>query len=218
MVRITQPFTSWTHRLARIAVRPLIGTGITPNDLTTARIVTGVASCAAFTIGDPTWDLWGGLLWLVSCFLDRADGELARIGGMSSPTGHLYDYYSDVAINALFFVAIGIGLRDGFLGHASIALGIIAGATVAIASVLSERLEKLAATGDKAYAGVLGFDFDDVLYLFAPAVWIDWSMPLLIGASVGGPAFAVITWQRLNVLVRKKAVVAEVRMPGSDAR
>jgi len=218
MIRVTQPFTSWTHRLARIAVRPLIGTGITPNDLTTARIATGVASCAAFTIGDPTWDLWGGFLWLVSCFLDRADGELARIGGMSSPGGHLYDYYSDVAINALFFVAIGIGLREDFLGHASIALGVIAGTTVAIASVLSERLEKMAATGDKAYAGVLGFDFDDVLYLFAPAVWIGWSMPLLIGASIGGPVFAVLTWQRLNALLRRKAVVVEVRSSRPDPR
>jgi archaetidylinositol phosphate synthase len=218
MLRVTQPFTSWTHRLARLAVRPLVGTGITPNNLTTARVVTGVASCAAFMIGDPTWDLWGGLLWLVSCFLDRADGELARIGAMSSPNGHLYDYYSDVAINALFFVAIGIGLRDGFLGHASIAFGVIAGSTVAIASVLSERLEKFTATGDKAYAGVLGFDFDDVLYLFAPAVWIDWSMPLLIGASVGGPVFAVITWQRLNAEVRRQAIGAGTRASGPDSK
>ena len=217
MLRITQPFTSWTHRLARKAVRPLIGTGVTPNDLTTARVVTGVASCAAFMIGDPAWEVWGGLLWLVSCFLDRADGELARIGGMSSPGGHLYDYYSDVAINALFFAAIGIGLRDGFLGHASIALGIIAGSTVALASVLSERLEKMAATGDKAYAGVFGFDFDDVLYLFAPAVWVGLSMPLVIGASIGGPVFAVITWQRLSAIVQRKAFAAEMRTSDRDA-
>jgi phosphatidylglycerophosphate synthase len=216
-VRITEPFTSWTHRLARRAVRPLVGTGITPNDLTTARVVTGVASCAAFGIGDSTWDLWGGVLWIVSCFLDRADGELARIGKMSSPGGHLYDYYSDVAINALFFVAIGVGLRDGFLGHASIGFGIVAGSTVALASVLSERLEKTAATGEKAYAGVLGFDFDDVLYLFAPAVWIGLGMPLLIGAAIGGPVFAALTWYRLSAILQRKALVTVTTAPEHDA-
>ncbi len=26
--------------------------------------------------------------------------------------------------------------------------------------------------GDKAYAGRWGFDFDDILYLFAPVVWL----------------------------------------------
>jgi phosphatidylglycerophosphate synthase len=217
MLRFTQPYTSWTHRLARVAVRPLVGTGITPNDLTTARTLTGVGACAAFMVGDPSWGLWGGLLWLVSCFLDRADGELARIGGLSSPAGHLYDYYSDVAINALFFVAIGVGLRDGYFGSFSIALGLVAGSTVAIASILSERLEKLVATGEKAYAGVLGFDFDDVLYLFAPAVWLDWSAPLLVGASVGGPVFAVLTWQRLNAALQQRAFVADVTNAGPDA-
>jgi phosphatidylglycerophosphate synthase len=216
MLRFTQPYTSWTHRLARVSVRPLVGTRVTPNNLTTARIATGVGACAAFMVGDQEWEVWGGFLWLVSCFLDRADGELARLGGLSSPGGHLYDYYSDVAINALFFVAIGVGLRDGYFGPSSIALGLVAGSTVAIASILSERLEKLAATGEKAYAGVLGFDFDDVLYLFAPAVWLGWSAPLLVGAAVGGPVFAVLTWQRLNAL-QQRTLLAGARAPDSDA-
>jgi archaetidylinositol phosphate synthase len=38
---------------------------------------------------------WGGGIWLLSAFLDRADGELARIGDMMSRGGHVYDYYSD---------------------------------------------------------------------------------------------------------------------------
>ena len=51
--------TSWTHRLARIVVRPLIGTGITPNHLTTLRLVTGVFACAALVPGDTYWNWWG---------------------------------------------------------------------------------------------------------------------------------------------------------------
>lgn len=194
----TPPYTSWTHRLARICVRPMVGGPVTPNHLTAGRLVSGVAACAAFMTGDPTWDLWGGILWLVSCFLDRADGELARLGGTSSPGGHLFDYYCDVGVNSLFFFAVGVGLRNGALGGWAIALGTLAGVSVGLASVLSEKLEEKAATEDKAYAGILGFDFDDVLYLFGPAAWGGLFPFLLVGASVGAPFFAVLTWARLR--------------------
>ena len=194
----TPPHTSWTHRLARLCVRPLLDSPVTPNHLTAARLVSGVAASAAFMVGDPSWNLWGGILWLVSCFLDRADGELARLADACSPNGHLFDYYSDIGVNSLFFFAIGVGLRDGALGVWAIALGALGGASVGLASVFSEKLEEKNATGDKAYAGILGFDFDDILYLFGPAAWANLFSFLLIGASVGAPFFAIITWLRLR--------------------
>ncbi len=48
-------------------------------------------------------------------------------------------------------------------------------------------------TRDKAFPGLWGFEFDDVLYLFAPIVWLGCQMPLVVGASVGTPAFALLT-------------------------
>ena len=205
----TQPFTSWTHRLTRLLVRPLVGTAITPNHLTTVRVVTGIAACIAFAVGDVRWDFWGGVLWIVSCLLDRADGELARLGGTSSPGGHLYDLYSDIAINSLFFLAIGIGLRGTLLDWWAIPAGVLAAGAVAGASVLSERLEKLWGTGQKAYVGIAGFDFDDVIYLFAPAAWLGWLSPLLIGAALGAPVFLVWTWMRLRIAERQAAALAQ---------
>lgn len=178
-------------------VRPLVGGPITPNHLTTARLVTGVAACSAFAFGTASGNLWGGVLWILSALLDRADGELARLGGTTSPSGHTYDYACDVAVNGLFFLGIGIGLRHGVLGPWTIAMGALAGATIVAASILSELLEKQRADGVKAYAGYGGFDFDDVLYLFAPVAWLDWLFPLLIGAAIGGPVFALLTWYRL---------------------
>jgi len=194
---LTPPHTSWTHRLSRVLVRPLVGTRITPNDLTTGRLVTGVAACAAFAVGDPGWDVWGGLLWLASCLLDRADGELARMSGTTSAGGHRYDYFCDVAVNGLFFLCIGIGIRDGDLGGWAIALGVLAGGSVAAASVLSEALERAAPGDDKAYAGILGFDFDDVLYLLGPAGWVGLFPYILIGAAAVAPVFVVLTRVRL---------------------
>lgn len=188
---------SWTHLIARAFVRPLVGTPITPNHLTTGRLVTGLAACAAFAVGSPTWTLWGGVLWLISAFLDRADGELARLAGSSSKWGHVYDYICDVAVNSVFFLSIGIGLRDSDLGWWAVAMGLLAGSSVAAASVLSEALERRQGGTRKAYEGFAGFDFDDVLYLFAPIAWLGWLAPLLIGAAIGGPIFAVVTWYRL---------------------
>jgi phosphatidylglycerophosphate synthase len=190
---------SWSHVIARALVRPLVGTRVTPNHLTTARLMTGLAACAAFAVGRYDWDVAAGIIWVISALLDRADGELARLGGTSSRWGHQYDYYTDVGVNALFFLAIGIGARDGTPGAWSIALGALAGATVAAASIWSELLEQRRADGVKAYEGVGGFDFDDVMYFFAPVAWLGWLEPLLWGAAIGGPVFAIVTWIRLRM-------------------
>lgn len=195
---MTMAHDSWTHRLARVAVKPLVGTRVTPNHLTTARLLSGLAACAAFAVGDRNWEIWGGVVWVLSAFLDRADGELARLGGLTSSSGHAYDYACDVVVNGLVFVAIGVGLRDSVLGVWAVAMGVVAGISVTTASVLSETLEKRRGTREKAYEGRAGFDFDDVLYLFGPLAWLGWLLPLLIGAAIGGPAFAVWTWMRLR--------------------
>ena len=201
--------TSWTHRLARPLVRPLVGTGITPNHLTTLRLVTGALSCTALMVGDTYWNWWGGSLWLVSAFLDRADGELARIGNMSTPGGHIYDYIVDNAVNSLFFVAIGVGLRQSALGYYAIALGLLSGFSIYMSGYLSEALERRQGTGAKAYSGAFGFDFDDLLYVLGPMAWLGWLLPILVGASVGATMMMLLTAWRLRRLISNQQQSAE---------
>ncbi len=191
---------SWTHRLARRAVRPLLGTPVTPNHLTTLRLVTGLMACALFTFGDYTADFCGGILWVVSAFLDRADGELARIGGKTTSWGHAYDYACDTLVNALFFIAVGIGLRDGGLGDYAIVLGVLGGGGIVVSNILSEAFERRLASGKRIYNGGGGFDFDDLLYLLGPAAWLGWLAPILVGASIGAPVMALISWLKLHKL------------------
>jgi archaetidylinositol phosphate synthase len=199
--------TSWTHLLARLVVRPLIGTNVRPNHLTTLRLITGVAACVAFMQGTTTAMWWGGGLWLVSAFLDRADGELARIGNMMSPGGHRYDYVSDAAVNSLFFVAIGFGLRHSWLGAWSIPLGVISSSTMLLCSLFSEWLELRSPAGTRAYSGRWGFDPDDALYLMGPFAWLGWLGPVLIGASIGSTVMMLVTGVRLLRLRRPGAPV-----------
>jgi phosphatidylglycerophosphate synthase len=189
--------TSWSHRLARLLVRPLVGTGVTPNHLTTMRLATGLLACLALIPTDGAWLWWAGWLWLASALLDRADGELARIGGMSTPGGHRYDYLVDNVVNSAFFVALGLGLRETPWGMAAVTLGLLSGAALFLSSTWSEELERLDGSGRKAYSGAFGFDFDDLLYLLAPIVWLGWRAPLLVAACVGATFMMVLTGWRL---------------------
>jgi archaetidylinositol phosphate synthase len=190
--------TTWTHLLARPVVRPLIGTAVRPNHLTTLRLLTGIAACVGLALGTRAGMWWGGGLWLVSAFLDRADGELARIGNMMSAGGHRYDYFADVSVNTAFFVAIGFGLRNTWLGAWSIPLGLLSGASILLASIFAESLQRGSPTGTKGIPGRWGFDPDDALYLMGPLAWLGWLSPILVGASVGATAIMIITGVRLQ--------------------
>ncbi len=192
--------TSWTHRLARPLVRPLVGTGITPNHITTARLVTGLCACCALLPGQVPWTFWAGWLWLLSAFLDRADGELARLGNMASAAGQAWDFKVDLIVNPSFFLAVGINLRHSMLGTGAIALGAVACVSVFLAAYWSSALEHRETRETKAYSGVLGFDFDDMLYLFAPLAWLHWLLPLLVSSAIGGPMVAALTAWRLSRL------------------
>ena len=65
------------HRIVRPAVRRVALTGVTPNQITTLRLLGGIAAALAFA-GPAPWPAIGGGIFLFSMLLDRADGELAR--------------------------------------------------------------------------------------------------------------------------------------------
>jgi archaetidylinositol phosphate synthase len=200
--------TSWTHRLARFLVRPLVGTRITPNHLTSLRLATGILACAALLPADGGWLRLAGWLWLGSALLDRADGELARAGNLSTPGGHRYDFLADNLVNSGFFIALGIGLRTSPLGDAAIALGFWTGAALYICGHWSEALEQLEGPGSKAYSGAFGFDPDDLLYLLAPIIWLGWGVPLVAMACAGATFMMMLTGWRLRRLSGQRAGAA----------
>ena len=206
--------------LARVAVRPLIGTGVKPNHITTLRIATGLAACAFVALGARQGDLWAGIFWLVSAFLDRADGELARIGDMMSAKGHAYDYFADALINSLLFVAAGIGLRHGWLGAWAPVLGLLATVSMLVCWVVGEWYQKLEGSGAKAYAGRWGFDLDDGLYLIAPLIWFGAMSFVIVGASVTTSIMAVVIlvrYARLKAQRQANGAISGADHPMPDA-
>lgn len=192
--------TTWAHRATHPLVRRLIGTPVTPNHLTALRLITGFAAMWHFGRGEPGP---GGLLFVISAYLDRADGELARLSGQVSRLGHQLDFGSDITITTLLFVGIGAGLReDPIVGSAALAFGVTAGVAVTLTFLLVMRLDSL---GAAAFSGSGGFDPDDVLFLVGPIAWLGGLPWLLLAGGIGAPLFlaaALYRWR--NTLARDR--------------
>ncbi len=194
---------TWSHHAARALVRPLLGTWVRPNHITMVRLVSGVIACLLLTRGSPRAALWSGVFWLISVFLDRADGELARIGHLQSRVGHLFDYYTDAALNSVFFLAAGIGVAHSWLGSWAIPLGITTCAAMLACAWLSEAYESLTPPDVRVWEGAWGFHPDDALYLLAPLTWLGWLAPTLVAACIVTSAMAVVILVRYLYLKRR---------------
>jgi archaetidylinositol phosphate synthase len=175
---------SWSHRLVRPLVRPLIGTRVTPDHLTWLRIITGGIACACFAYGSRSAQIAGGVVWIISALLDRADGELARLGDRTSAKGHRFDMQADTGVNAAMFLAIGIGLRDGPFDHWAIALGLLCSVSMFLCLTWAEEIEVELEPGAVVLAGAGGFDPDDLFYLIGPFAWAGVLDYVLAGGAV----------------------------------
>ncbi|MEW5704461.1 MAG: CDP-alcohol phosphatidyltransferase family protein [Pseudomonadota bacterium] len=189
---------TWIHRFVRPPVRVLARTPVTPNQLTTLRLVAGLGAGGAYAAGDPFWTLLGGLFFVLSILLDRADGELARLTGITSAWGHRYDLVCDATVNGMVFVGIGIGLRESALGMSAIPLGVVAGSAVAAILGFVVQMENREGHGKPAFEGAGGFDPDDAILAIPVALWLGWGEALLLAAGIGVPAFAIYAYLRFR--------------------
>ncbi|MDA0229574.1 MAG: CDP-alcohol phosphatidyltransferase family protein [Proteobacteria bacterium] len=181
----------WDQRIARFLVRPLVRTRVTPNHITTLRLLSGLGACGCLAYGETPLIHWGAGLFALSNFVDHMDGELARLSGKSSRIGHLYDLASDVVVHIFLFVSIGIGLSDSWLGDAAWIMGIIAGISVSGLFALFQYLETRMGQKQAGLPRYAGFEVEDVLYLIGPAIWGGGLIPILILATIGAPLFGV---------------------------
>lgn len=92
-----------TCRLARTAV--------TPNQITAASIVVGLAGAALITLPDGAVCFVGALLAWFSSILDGCDGEIARLKLLFSDAGRRFDLFGDYVVN--FATLAGVALHVG---------------------------------------------------------------------------------------------------------
>ena len=185
---------TWDARLARWLVTPLVNTFVTPNHLTTLRLLIGVAGALGLARGGFAWANAGALLIVLSNFVDHTDGELARISGKTSRIGHFYDLACDALVTILLFVGLGLGIGTIHeVGHVLPGglLGGLAGVAVAVIFFLRMRIEDMEGKSGTKQASVAGFETEDVLYLLPLVTLTGIITPFVVAASIGAPLFAI---------------------------
>jgi archaetidylinositol phosphate synthase len=183
---------TWIHKLSRVLiVNPLVDTGVRPNHLTIARLLIGLGAVAAFASGQTPLVQLGAVAFIISILFDRADGDLARVTGLTSPIGHKLDLIADSLCNSLIFVGLGIGLSRGDFGMSAVVMGVTAGVAVALILAMVIRVENLGGARAAELEGTGGFDPDDAMLIVPVAVLFGAAEGLLLAAAIGAPCFAI---------------------------
>jgi phosphatidylglycerophosphate synthase len=183
----------WDQRIARVVVRPLVRTSVTPNQLTAATLLLAVAGAALLAVGDQHAANWGAGVFVLARFMDHFDGELARQKGMASRFGYYFDYVAGALSYGALFLCIGIGLRHGPLGGWALALG-LAGIVSAVASMfVNLQIDKhQGGDGDAVgYPAFAGFELEDGIYLLAPITWLGFLTPFFTAAAAGATVYCL---------------------------
>ena len=94
-------------------VKGLIRLGLTPNAVTTIGLILNIGVAALFIVGaektnqgDLSYVGWGGALILFAGLFDMLDGQVARIGNMSSKFGAFYDSVLDRYSEMFMFLGV----------------------------------------------------------------------------------------------------------------
>lgn len=183
------------RRLSRPLTRLLLRTRVSPNVVTVAGMLIGIAGGVLFAWpGAETTVLAIGLL-LVSGVLDCSDGELARLTFAESRLGHWLDITGDTVVHlallgGIAFRLAATGTMPGWPVLALLALG-VSGAFVVItwSENTEDRRRRVAAWENRVLDGVL-----------SPLTTRDWYV-FVLGFALAG---------RLDLMVPAAAVGAQV--------
>jgi phosphatidylglycerophosphate synthase len=101
------------YRIINPLVRLLIKAGLTPNMVTTIGLLLNIGVAIIFIFGaeegrrgDLSYVGWAGALILFAGLFDMLDGQVARLGNMSSSFGALYDSVLDRYSELILFLGI----------------------------------------------------------------------------------------------------------------
>ena len=179
----------WDQRIARVAVKPLVRTAVTPNHATLVTLLLALAGAGLLAVGEPTLANWGAGVFVLARFLDHFDGELARQKGMASRFGYYFDYVTGALSYGALFLCIGIGLRHGALGGWALALGLAGIVSAVVSMFVNLQIDKhQGGDGDACgYPAFAGVELEDGIYLLAPITWLGFLTPFFIAAALGAP-------------------------------
>ena len=100
-------------------------TGVTPNQVTVAAIIVGMASGVLYTFGTAYAVAVAGLLVTAKDILDDADGQLARAKALYSRRGRFLDSIGDIAVDAAVFAGVTYAVFRSHPAPSTVILGVL---------------------------------------------------------------------------------------------
>jgi len=200
------------RRLSRPLTARLLLTPVTPNAVTVAGILAGVAGGLLLGLPGAGATLAAVLLLLASSVLDCSDGELARLRFAESKLGHWLDVTGDTVVHLALLG--GIALRLAALGETPSTAAVIglatgiAGAftTITLSEQAEARRRRVPSWENRVLDGVLSPLSTRDWYVFPVALAVmgrlGWLVP---AAAVGAHAFWMTTAALLWRALRKSA-------------
>lgn len=184
----------YDQRIARLMVRPLAHTPVTPNHLTALTLLLALAAAWLFAQGGAAAANWGAGLFVLARFLDHFDGELARLTDRKSRFGYYFDYVAGALSYSALFAGMGIGLAGGGLGNWAYALGAAGAASAMLSLFINLDIDKQMELADgeaTGYPGFAGFELEDGIYLIAPITWLGWLTPFFVACGLGATVYCL---------------------------
>jgi phosphatidylinositol phosphate synthase len=206
-VRLTKPVVG---RLVRARVRP--------NTITTVGAAIVVGSAVAFAMSEIRL---AGLLLLLSGLFDILDGQVARVGGLSSTFGAFYDSTLDRVGESALFAGIALHFLRNGLPPAETTLGVMLAITALASSLLvSYTRARAEGLGLEAKVGIAA-RAERFLLLGAPTLVLGnaWAGRLLFWIVAVLALITVITViQRVIYVARTSSAVPARRTGGPRQR
>ena len=142
---------SFHRRLAGPVTRLAVTAGISPNLVSVASVVVGVAGAWCLWSATPALALLGIALYAASVVLDHADGQVARLTLTESRLGEWLDVLNDTVVHAALVLAMGVTT-----GGIATTLGVIAAAGVVGSSATAKTATRSTTPGVARLLDALG--------------------------------------------------------------
>ena len=194
LIKDTEGFMSRhvERRISLAITRRLVGTRITPNQMTLVSLSIGLLGAPFFLSAEPLHQLIGALLFLTHSILDGCDGELARLKFQESPAGARLDFWGDNLVHVAVFGCMAMGWSQAEASRWPLLLGALAiTGTAASAYLVAHRDGAAAAAGPpgRLADAVANRDFIYVVLLLACFGRAHW---FLILVALGTPIFMML--------------------------
>ena len=190
----------------------LVRTPVTPNQISVASIVVGLAGASFLARGDRAAAVLGAVLFQLSAVVDCMDGDVARMACKESPLGKWLDIVGDQVVHAGIFIGIAVGLagRGSSEPVGWLAASAVLGALISFGVILRGMLGGTAGTNRRLQALIdAATNRDFSVLVLALAIWqgLEWFLWM---AAIGSHLF----W--MAVLVLQVTADSRVEQGASD--